>query len=90
MQTVSIIISGKVQGVFFRQSTKEKADSLGITGRVKNLSDGNVSVIATGMPAQLNKLTDWCRQGPPRANVTNIVIENLPVQLFNSFHIERF
>ena len=90
MQTVSIIISGKVQGVFFRQSTKEKADSLGITGRVKNLRDGNVSIIATGMPAQLNKLTDWCRQGPPGATVTNILIDELPVQLFSSFSIERF
>ena len=66
LQTISITVSGKVQGVFYRQSTKEMATSLGITGQVKNLSDGSVYIIATGTKEQLDKLVDWCRQGPRR------------------------
>ncbi|MBL7725171.1 MAG: acylphosphatase [Chitinophagaceae bacterium] len=89
MQTISITISGKVQGVFFRQNTKEKAISLGITGLVKNLPGGNVYIIASGSTAQLKALVDWCRQGPPRANVTNIVTQEIALQEFNDFSIER-
>jgi acylphosphatase len=90
MQTVSIIISGKVQGVFFRQSTKEKAISLGITGIVKNLPDGNVYIIASGTAAQLKTLIDWCRQGPARAKVTSIKTQEIALQEFNNFSIERY
>lgn len=90
MQTVSIIISGKVQGVFFRQSTKEKAISLGITGIVKNLPDGNVYIIASGTAAQLKTLIDWCRQGPARAKVTGIKTQEIALQEFNNFSIERY
>lgn len=87
MQTVSIIISGKVQGVFFRQNTKEKAISLGITGMVKNLPGGNVYIIASGSTAQLKALVDWCRQGPPRANVVSVKVKRFPIQIFKSFAI---
>lgn len=90
MQTISIIISGKVQGVFFRQSTKEKAISLGITGIVKNLPDGNVYIIACGTAAQLKTLIDWCRQGPARAKVTGIKTQEISLQEFNNFSIERY
>lgn len=90
MFSISITVSGKVQGVYYRQSTKEMAISLGITGQVKNLKDGSVFIIATGIREQLDKLVDWCRQGPSKANVKSLVIEELPFQEFGKFSIERF
>ena len=90
MQTLLIIVSGKVQGVWYRQSTKEKALELGITGEVSNQSDGTVKIIATGTAEQLSQLTDWCRQGPPKANVTNLDVKELPQQSFKSFTVERY
>ena len=88
-QTICIIVKGKVQGVFYRQSTREKAKELRITGSVKNLHDDTVEIIATGTPAQLNQLTEWCRQGPPRAIVTDLNISPLTLQSFTDFSIIR-
>lgn len=90
LQTISIIISGRVQGVFFRQSTKETAQRLNITGEVKNLDGGNVEIIATGSKEQLDDLVEWCRQGPPRAAVTEVQVKDLPLQEFVHFTIKRF
>lgn len=90
MQTLLIIVSGKVQGVWYRQSAKEKALQLGITGEVSNKSDGTVKIIATGTAEQLTQLTDWCKQGPPKANVTNLDVKELPLQSFKSFTVERY
>jgi acylphosphatase len=89
LQTISVIVKGKVQGVYYRQSTREKASELQITGTVKNLKDGSVELIATGTEAQLEKLTTWCRQGPPRAAVTDLIITPLTLQSFNDFSIIR-
>jgi len=89
LQTYSILVSGKVQGVFYRQSTQEKAKALGITGMVKNLPNGNVQIMATGMPDQLNELVDWCKQGPPRAEVTSVKVEKLSPQAYSHFTIQR-
>lgn len=89
MKTVAIIVSGKVQGVFYRQSTKEKAAALAITGEVKNLPDDTVHIIATGEPNQIEQLIEWCRQGPPRARVSGVTIEEKPLQQFESFTIQR-
>ena len=65
-------IKGRVQGVFFRASTREVAESLGITGHAINLSDGNVEVLACGEPAALDKLAAWLNDGPPSASVTGV------------------
>ena len=90
LQTVEINVSGRVQGVFYRQSTKEKALELGIKGKVMNLDDGNVKIIATGTKEQLNKLADWCKTGPPKARVTNVDVQELSLQSFENFSIVRF
>lgn len=89
-QTISITVSGKVQGVYFRQHTKEIAHDLGINGQVKNLRDGTVYIIATGTKEQLDKLIDWCKKGPPRAMVTGVQINELPLKHFEHFSIVRF
>jgi acylphosphatase len=88
--TFSISISGKVQGVYFRQSAKEKAIELGLTGEVKNLRDGNVHISATGTKGQLEMFSDWCKKGPPRAVVTGVEILELPLKQFDHFSIVRF
>lgn len=90
LQTISITVLGKVQGVFFRQSTKEIAINIGLTGEVRNLLNGNVYVIATGTKEQLDKFVTWCRQGPPKARVTGIDIQDSPLIQFDSFSIQRF
>jgi acylphosphatase len=89
MQTVSITVSGKVQGVYYRQSTKEKAEELNLTGLVKNLSNGNVFIVATGTTEQLNMLISWCWEGPRRAKVIEVKVENCVIQRFENFKIER-
>lgn len=88
-KTITILVKGKVQGVFFRQSTREKALSLGITGRVRNQPDETVLIIASGTTAQLSELAQWCCEGPPKARVTAVDVNEIPTQQFDSFTIER-
>ena len=71
----SLKIEGRVQGVFFRQSTQEKAQELGLTGWVRNQPDGSVAAVAEGPSKDIEKLIDWCRQGPPAADVKSVDVE---------------
>ena len=89
LQTISITVSGIVQGVFYRQSTKEKALELGISGIVKNLPDGSVYVLATGTDEQLSQLVEWCKVGPSRAKVSSVNVESVEVQKYFGFSIQR-
>lgn len=82
-----IVVKGKVQGVFFRQSTKEKAKELNVFGSVKNEKDGSVKIVATGIEDNLYKLVEWCKTGPSRAIVTSVEVEEIPLQPFNKFSI---
>ena len=88
-QTISLLVRGKVQGVFYRQSTREKALALGITGTVRNNPDGAVAILATGTKAQLDALLSWCRQGPPRAVVTAVDLQEAAQQSFDGFTVLR-
>ena len=90
MQTMRIKVEGRVQGVFFRQSTQEKANQLGIKGTVKNCDDDSVEIIATGTKDQIDKLVAWCREGPPKANVINVTTQELSLQQFYNFSIIRY
>jgi acylphosphatase len=65
------IISGRVQGVFFRAHTLAQAQKLGVAGTVRNLLSGQVEVVAEGEESQIRALMDWCKQGPPMARVEN-------------------
>jgi acylphosphatase len=87
--TYSIIVKGKVQGVFYRQGTREKAVAIGVKGIVRNEDDGTVKIIATGSSEQLNKLIAWCRQGPPRARVDSVDVKEEAYQNFTGFSIVR-
>jgi len=68
-------IKGRVQGVFFRESTRRVAEGLGITGHAINLSNGDVEVLACGAPEALDQLAEWLKEGPRMASVTEIRTE---------------
>jgi len=72
---VYLLLSGQVQGVFFRASTRVKAKNLRISGWVKNLPDGKVEIVAEGEKEKLEELISWARKGPITAKVENIEIE---------------
>src|SRR5574341_2159455 len=71
---VHILVSGKVQGVFFRKSTKNKAQELDITGWVRNLDDGRVEAVFEGEKEKVEKMVEWARKGPDYAEVKDIKI----------------
>jgi len=73
------VVSGKVQGVFFRASTARTAEQLRLRGHAHNLPDGRVEVLAVGSAASLESLAAWLRQGPPLAQVSEVVAEELAV-----------
>jgi acylphosphatase len=72
---VHIIISGKVQGVFYRTKTKERAEELNLTGWVKNTSNGRVEVLAQGDEKGLKELVEWCYNGPRGARVERVEVD---------------
>ena len=69
---VRCYISGQVQGVFFRASTLEQAQMLGIVGHAKNMGDGRVEVVACGDELAVEALKRWLQRGPPNARVTDV------------------
>ena len=89
MPTVHLIVSGKVQGVFFRATAKDVADEMGISGWGKNAEDGNVEAMAQGSKEQLQKFIDWCKKGPPKAIVTGVKIAPANDEAFERFTIIR-
>ena len=75
MASARFLVSGKVQGVFFRASTRERALDLGLSGRATNLPDGRVEVIAAGNADAVDALATWLDEGPPAALVDSVVRE---------------
>ena len=87
METVNLLIKGKVQGVFYRASARDKAMELGITGWVKNTPDGNVEIVASGDKESLEKFIEWCHKGPSRALVTGLTMKEMDTNNFSDFQI---
>jgi acylphosphatase len=73
MASMRFIVSGKVQGVFYRASTREQAMALGLTGYAKNLPDGRVEVLAVGSASSIEALERWLWQGPSSASVEQVL-----------------
>ena len=69
------LVAGRVQGVFFRASTRARATALGVTGHARNLPDGRVEVLACGSAAAVQALCDWLWEGPPAAEVRAVDCE---------------
>ncbi len=89
MKRVKIIVIGKVQGVFYRASTLEKAQQLGLTGIVKNQADGTVYIEAEGESERLEQLVIWCKSGPRFASVRTVDTEEISLQNSSKFEIVR-
>jgi len=75
MAAAHILVSGRVQGVFYRASTREVALRRHLTGWVRNLSDGRVEAVLEGEKGNIEKVIEWCRSGPPAAAPTNLEIK---------------
>lgn len=87
---VRLQVRGRVQGVYFRASTMQQAQALGLSGWVMNCDDGSVMAIAQGSRTQLEKLIAWCWSGPPGARVTDVSVEwRQTQQEFRGFIIKR-
>lgn len=82
------VISGRVQGVFFRLETKKAADRYGVFGWVKNQRDGTVAAVFEGTKENVDSILAWCKQGPPIAKVLNVDVkwEEYKVE-FDSFEV---
>jgi acylphosphatase len=85
----SILIFGKVQGVFFRASARSHATLLDITGIAQNEKDGSVYIEAEGEEANLNEFIAWCHRGPERAEVTRVELKGGLVKNYKSFEVKR-
>jgi acylphosphatase len=87
--SVHVIISGRVQGVWFRASTKQKAEQLNLKGWVRNTIDGNVEAVFEGDEKQVKEMLDWCHHGPTFAKVENVKITiQEPTNCFDCFSIK--
>jgi len=89
MKSISIKVTGRVQGVFYRASTKSKADELGIKGIVRNERDGSVYIEAEAEAKPLEAFIDWCKHGPAHAKVEQVEIHPINRVDFKTFEIKR-
>ena len=87
--TKQFIVSGRVQGVFFRAATKQKADTLQLTGWVRNLDTGEVEVLAVGDEAALQQLEAWLHRGPIAARVTSVLVKSVEPAQHEKFVVLR-
>ncbi len=86
-KSIEAKITGKVQGVWFRKYTKEKADELGIKGFVRNEPDGSVYLEAEGDPYAMRIFKEWLFVGSPKSIVEGVQIKEVPVKNFKDFKI---
>ena len=89
METVHLMISGKVQGVFFRDSSRIVAEKLKITGWIKNREDGKVEAVVSGEEKNVKAFVDWCKSGPDRAEVQEVVVSQKEKISFKKFEVKR-
>lgn len=85
MKHINIKVIGKVQGVFFRASTKAVADQMGVKGKVKNEKDGSVLIEAEASATILEMFVEWCNKGPEKADVEKVVVEDGELQGYTNF-----
>jgi acylphosphatase len=85
MPCLRLLISGRVQGVWFRESMRQEAARLGVTGWVRNLPDGRVEALACGEPSVLDALLEWSSRGPPLAYVNGVEVAETLQESFPGF-----
>jgi len=89
MRHLNITVKGKVQGVFFRKSTKAVADQLGVRGFVLNQPDGDVYIEAEADQATMDMFMDWCNEGPEDARVTSVETHEGDLKNYRNFEVVK-
>lgn len=84
-----IVVKGKVQGVFFRLSTKAIADQLGVKGIAMNMEDGSVLIEAEGDDFALDSMLEWCHEGPERSEVEAVASVEKPLKHYQNFEVVK-
>ncbi|OAX55443.1 acylphosphatase [Xanthomonas graminis] len=87
MAAARFLVAGRVQGVYFRASTRERALALGLDGQARNLADGRVEVVAAGEAAALEALAEWLQHGPPAARIEQVLRAPWPAPVAAGFAI---
>jgi len=87
ISNIHVIVSGQVQGVWFRASTKQKAQELGLTGWVRNTTNGCVEAVIEGEEEIVKKMIDWLHHGPPLAKVEDVKVKKQLAIGFNGFSV---
>lgn len=78
-------VHGRVQGVYYRASTVQQAERLGVSGWVRNRADGSVEALVQGAPDAVQALIDWAHQGPPHAQVERVEVSDAPAEALVGF-----
>jgi acylphosphatase len=89
MKHLDITVKGKVQGVFYRESTKAVADQLGIKGSISNEANGDVFIAAEGDQLSLDMFLDWCKEGPQNAAVTSVESHEGELKNYRNFEVVK-
>ncbi len=89
MKCTHLIVSGKVQGVFFRANVRNKANELELKGYAKNLDNGDVEVVAEGSEEKIKELIDFIRKGPGIASVAGVQVKHKEPESFKNFEVRR-
>jgi len=82
-----VVVRGRVQGVWFRQSCREAAEAAGVAGWVRNRPDGTVEAVLEGGAAEVERMVGWCRRGPTSAVVTGVDVEDEPPEGLTGFGV---
>ena len=87
MKRVHVTVRGRVQGVFFRAEARARAESLGVSGWVRNASDGTVEAVFEGDPERVDSMVEWCRRGPSGALVDEVEVTEEEPQAERGFRV---
>lgn len=83
-----VLVRGRVQGVFFRDSARQVASSLGLSGWVRNLADGSVEAVFEGERSAVERAVEWCGRGPAGARVDEVIVHQEPLEGTEGFEIK--
>lgn len=84
---INLVVSGQVQGVFYRRTAKVEAEKLGIGGWVRNKTDGTVEISVSGEEKNIAEFIKWCKKGPPFAKVKNVEVKDRKPEDYDEFSI---
>jgi acylphosphatase len=87
MKQVHVRVSGRVQGVFFRAEARSRAESLGLSGWIRNEPDGSVAAVFAGEPERVDSMVEWCRRGPAGARVDEVEVMERTAEPGDGFRV---